>query len=158
MKALSAMPKQRVPLADGTGVATPEVPSNDLIPGQGHAAEAALKSAARIVEAEYYVPHLPHVPMEPPVAVARVEGDTAEVWLSTQNPQAVQDEVARALGIKPDNVRSHVTFIGGRFGRKSKAAFASEAALLAREMSVPVRMQFHPRGRPPARLCEHGQR
>ena len=35
--------------------------------------ESALKSAARVVEAEYHVPHLPHVPMEPPVAVARVE-------------------------------------------------------------------------------------
>src|SRR3954447_3837084 len=30
--------------------------------------EAALKASARIVEAEYHVPHLPHMPMEPVVA------------------------------------------------------------------------------------------
>lgn len=104
--------------------------------------EAALKSAARVVDAEYYVPHLPHVPMEPPVAVARVDGDTCEVWAPTQNPQAAQKEVARTLGTTPEKVRVHVTFLGGGFGRKSKADFCSEAALLSREMGVPVRVQF----------------
>jgi isoquinoline 1-oxidoreductase subunit beta len=104
--------------------------------------EAALKSAARVIEAEYYVPHLPHLPMEPPVAVARVDGDTCEVWAPTQNPQAAQTEVARALGIPEDKVRVHVTFLGGGFGRKSKADFCSEAALLARKVGAPVRVQF----------------
>ena len=93
--------------------------------------EAALKSAARVVEAEYHVPHLPHVPMEPPVAVAHVSGNRCEVWAPTQNPQAAQTEVARVLGMPPDNVRVHVTFLGGGFGRKSKADFCSEAALLS---------------------------
>ena len=60
--------------------------------------ESALKSAARVVEAEYHVPHLPHMPMEPVVAVARVDGNRCEVWAPTQNPQAAQTEVARALG------------------------------------------------------------
>ena len=104
--------------------------------------EAALKSAARVVEAEYYVPHLPHLPMEPPVAVARVEGDSCEIWAPTQNPQAAQTEVARALGTTEDKVKVHVTFLGGGFGRKSKADFCSEAALLARKVGVPVRVQF----------------
>ncbi|HEU4405365.1 MAG TPA: molybdopterin cofactor-binding domain-containing protein [Polyangiaceae bacterium] len=105
-------------------------------------AEAALKGAARVVEAEYHVPHLPHLPMEPPVAVARVDGGTCEIWAPTQNPQAAQDEVARALETTPDKVRVHVTFLGGGFGRKSKADFCSEAALLAREVGAPVRLQF----------------
>jgi isoquinoline 1-oxidoreductase beta subunit len=105
-------------------------------------AEAALKSAARVVEAEYYVPHLPHLPMEPPVAVARFEGDTCEVWAPTQNPQAARTEVARALGTTEDKVQVHVTFLGGGFGRKSKADFCSEAALLSRKVGAPVRVQF----------------
>ena len=104
--------------------------------------EAALKSAARVVEAEYHVPHLPHVPMEPPVAVAHVSGNRCEVWAPTQNPQAAQTEVARVLGMPPDNVRVHVTFLGGGFGRKSKADFCSEAALLSRRVGAPVRVQF----------------
>jgi isoquinoline 1-oxidoreductase beta subunit len=104
--------------------------------------ESALKSAARLVEAEYHVPHLPHMPMEPVVAVARVEGNNCEVWAPTQNPQAAQTEVARVLGTTPDKVRVHVTFIGGGFGRKSKADFCSEAALLSRRLGAPVRVQF----------------
>ncbi|MDB5215475.1 MAG: Isoquinoline 1-oxidoreductase beta subunit, partial [Myxococcaceae bacterium] len=104
--------------------------------------EAALKGAAKVVEAEYHVPHLPHVPMEPPVAVARVLGDTCEIWAPTQNPQAAQTEVARALGTTVEKVRVHVTFLGGAFGRKSKADFCSEAAVLSKKLGVPVRVQF----------------
>jgi isoquinoline 1-oxidoreductase beta subunit len=104
--------------------------------------ESALKSAARVIEAEYHVPHLPHVPMEPPVALARVHEGGCEVWASTQNPQAAQSEVARVLGIAEHDVHVHVTFLGGGFGRKSKADFCSEAAWLSRAAGAPVRVQW----------------
>jgi isoquinoline 1-oxidoreductase beta subunit len=106
--------------------------------------EKALSDAASKVEAEYYVPHLPHVAMEPPVAIARYDREqkTCEVWAPTQNPQAAQTEVARALGVAEKNVTVHVTFLGGGFGRKSKADFCSEAALLAKEVGAPVRVQW----------------
>ena len=104
--------------------------------------EAALKGAAKVVEAEYHVPHLPHAPMEPLACVAKVDGDRCEIWAPTQNPQAVQKEVARALGTTEDKITCHVTFLGGGFGRKSKADFCSEAALLARELGAPVRVQW----------------
>jgi isoquinoline 1-oxidoreductase beta subunit len=108
-------------------------------------ADEALAKAARRVEAEYYVPHLPHVAMEPLSAIARYSkenGGRCEVWAPTQNPQAAMTEVGRALGIPEDHVTVHVTFLGGGFGRKSKADFCSEAALLAKEMGVPVRVQW----------------
>ncbi len=104
--------------------------------------EGALTKAARVIEAEYHVPHLAHVPMEPPVAVARFEGGTCEVWAPTQNPQAARTEAARALGLPEEKVQVHVTFLGGGFGRKSKADFVSEAVLLAKEAGVPVRVQW----------------
>lgn len=104
--------------------------------------ESALKSAAKVVEAEYHVPHLPHMPMEPVVAVAHVSGNRCEVWAPTQNPQAAQKEVARVLGTTPDKVKVHVTFLGGGFGRKSKADFCSEAAWLSQRLGAPVRVQF----------------
>lgn len=104
--------------------------------------DAALAAASRKVEAEYYVPHLAHVPMEPPVAVARVDADSCEIWTSTQNPQAAQKEAARALGMPIAKVTVHVTLLGGGFGRKSKADFVSEAVLLAREVKAPVRVQW----------------
>ncbi|WP_224250110.1 xanthine dehydrogenase family protein molybdopterin-binding subunit [Hyalangium gracile] len=104
--------------------------------------DSALAKAARVIEADYHIPHLPHVPMEPPVAVARFENGACEVWAPTQNPQAARTEAARVLGLGEDKVQVHVTFLGGGFGRKSKADFVSEAAWLAREVGVPVRVQW----------------
>jgi isoquinoline 1-oxidoreductase beta subunit len=105
-------------------------------------APSALAGAARTVEAEYYLPHLPHAPMEPPVALARVADGRCEVWASTQNPQAARKEAARALGMPEKDVTVHVTFLGGGFGRKSKADFVSEAVFLSREVNAPVRVQW----------------
>ncbi len=104
--------------------------------------DAALAKASKVVEAEYVVPHLPHSPMEPPAALARVANGMAEVWAPTQHPQAARTEVARVLGINEDKVTINVTLLGGAFGRKSKADFPSEAAYLAREAGAPVRVQW----------------
>ncbi|HWU86126.1 MAG TPA: molybdopterin cofactor-binding domain-containing protein, partial [Kofleriaceae bacterium] len=105
-------------------------------------AAAALAGAAKVVEAEYVVPHLVHAPMEPPAAVARVDGGRCEIWASTQDPQTAQEEVAAALALDKANVTVHVTFLGGGFGRKSKPDYIVEAALLAREANAPVRVQW----------------
>jgi isoquinoline 1-oxidoreductase beta subunit len=107
--------------------------------------DGALKESARTIEAEYYVPHLPHVAMEPPAALAhfrKEKGGVCEVWAPTQNPQAARTEVARVLGLDEKQVAVHVTLLGGGFGRKSKADFVSEAAFLSRAAGVPVRVQF----------------
>lgn len=104
--------------------------------------EAALEGASKRIEAEYHLPHLPHAPMEPPVAVARFVGDHCEVWAPTQNPQAARTEAARILGCSEEKVTVHVTFLGGAFGRKSKADFVSEAVFLAQQIGVPVRVQW----------------
>ena len=105
-------------------------------------AESGLAGAARVISAEYHVPHLSQSPMEPPAAVARLAGKRCEVWAPTQDPQGAQEEVAKTLGLEKDDVTVHVTFLGGGFGRKSKPDFVVEAALLAREMAAPVRVQW----------------
>jgi isoquinoline 1-oxidoreductase beta subunit len=80
--------------------------------------------------------------MEPPCAVAKVESGACEVWAPTQNPQAARTEVAKALGLDESKVTVHVTLLGGGFGRKSKPDFVVEAALVARAVSAPVRVQW----------------
>ena len=102
--------------------------------------DAAFASAAKTVEAEYYVPMLSHAPMEPPVAVAEFKDGKCTCWCPTQNPQAVQDTVAAALGIKKEDVICHVTLLGGGFGRKSKPDYVAEAALLSKKLSKPVKV------------------
>ncbi len=48
--------------------------------------DAALKNADKVIVGEYYLPHLAHVSMEPPVAVADVRDDKAEIWAPVQSP------------------------------------------------------------------------
>ena len=61
-------------------------------------------------------------------------------WAATQNPQAVQEAVAEALGIKQEDVTCHVTLLGGGFGRKSKPDYVVEAALLSKQVGKPVKI------------------
>ena len=95
---------------------------------------SAIAKAPRKIEAEYYLPHIAHASMEPPAALARIDNGRCEVWAPTQAPQVTREDVAKHLGLAPENVTVHVTLLGGAFGRKSKPDFAIEAALLSREM------------------------
>ncbi len=97
-------------------------------------------SGGRIIEAEYYTPHLAHVSMEPPVAVAEYRDGKVVAWAPTQNPQAVQETIAGALGIKKEDVTCHVTLLGGGFGRKSKPDQVAEAAVLSKQLGKPVKV------------------
>ncbi len=104
---------------------------------------AVLAASKKTVSAEYYLPHLAHATMEPPVATARIVNGRCEVWTSVQAPQATVDIVAKHLGIEPKQVTVHVTLLGGGFGRKSKPDFAAEAALLSKAMDgKPVKVQW----------------
>jgi isoquinoline 1-oxidoreductase subunit beta len=104
-------------------------------------ADAALKSAARVITAEYYAPHLAHATMEPPAALARQLNGKWEVWAPVQSPGQARDDIAKALGIKPEEMTVNCTLLGGGFGRKSKCDFAIEAALLSREIGgAPVKV------------------
>jgi isoquinoline 1-oxidoreductase beta subunit len=104
--------------------------------------ESALKSADKVIVGEYYAPHLAHVSMEPPVAVADVKDSKAEIWAPVQSPGGTREDVAKTLGIPEDNVTVNVTLLGGGFGRKSKCDFVLEAALLSKELGAPVKVQW----------------
>ena len=105
--------------------------------------DTALAGAAKKMQAEYYIPHLAHAPMEPPAATARIQGGKAEVWGSFQSPQATKDLVAKRLGMQPDDVTVHVTLLGGGFGRKSKPDFGIEAAVVSKAMEgKPVKLTW----------------
>jgi isoquinoline 1-oxidoreductase subunit beta len=104
--------------------------------------DAEFAKGGKTHEAEYYAPHLSHAPMEPPAAVAEFKDGKVVVYAATQNPQAVQDTVAAALGIDKKNVECHVTLLGGGFGRKSKPDYVAEAALLSREVGKPVKVAW----------------
>jgi isoquinoline 1-oxidoreductase subunit beta len=102
--------------------------------------DTAFAKGGKIIEAEYYLPHLAHAAMEPLVAVADFRNGNVTAWAPTQNPQAVQETVAKAVGIPKENVICHVTLLGGGFGRKSKPDYVAEAAILSKKVGRPVKV------------------
>jgi isoquinoline 1-oxidoreductase beta subunit len=102
--------------------------------------DAEFAKGGKIFEADYYTPLLAHVSMEPPVAVAEYRDGKVVVWTCTQNPQAVQETVAKVVGINKEDVTCHVTLLGGGFGRKSKPDYAAEAAVLSKKLGKPVKV------------------
>jgi isoquinoline 1-oxidoreductase beta subunit len=102
--------------------------------------DAEFAKGGKTIEASYYVPHLAHAAMEPLAALAQYKDGKFEIWTATQNPQAVQDTVAAACGVKATDVTCHVTLLGGGFGRKSKPDYVAEAAILAKQLNKPVKV------------------
>jgi len=102
--------------------------------------DAVFAQGGKVIEAEYYTPHLAHASMEPPVALADYRDGKVEVWASTQNPQAVQETLAQKLGISKEAVTCHVPLLGGGFGRKSKPDYCAEAAILSKKVGHPVKV------------------
>jgi isoquinoline 1-oxidoreductase beta subunit len=102
--------------------------------------DAEFAKGGKIIEAEYYTPHLAHASMEPPVAVAEYRDGKVVAWAPTQNPQGVQETIASVLGIKKEDVTCHVTLLGGGFGRKSKPDQVAEAAVLSKQLGKPVKV------------------
>jgi len=103
-------------------------------------AEAALKSAAKVITGEYYLPHISHAPMEPVNATAKFANGKLEVWAPVQSPGGTRDELAKKLGLQPADVTVNCTLLGGGFGRKSQCDYVIEAALLSKEMNAPVKV------------------
>jgi len=104
--------------------------------------EAALKSAAKVVEGAYAYPFLNHAQIEPMSATARVDGNRCEIWAGTQTPGGGRSLVAQTLGIPPENVTVHMVRIGGSFGRRLYNDHLAEAAHIAKVAGVPVQVRW----------------
>ncbi|SEK51540.1 isoquinoline 1-oxidoreductase, beta subunit [Colwellia chukchiensis] len=102
----------------------------------------ALAEAKQVITSAYYVPELIHVPMEPPAAAAHFHDGVFDIWACTQTPQSAQATVAQITGVAPEQVNINVTLLGGGFGRKSKPDFIVEAALLSKQLQVPIRVMW----------------
>lgn len=104
--------------------------------------EEAFARAATTVKATYVYPFLAHMSMEPQNCTASISGDTVEIWAPTQTPQVGLTSVSQLLGVPPQNITLHQTRVGGGFGRRLANDYMCEAAAIAQESSVPVKLQW----------------
>ena len=104
--------------------------------------DAAFKDAARVIAAEYEWPFQSHASMGPACAVVEIKGDAATVWTGSQKPHFTRDGVANILGLPKDKVRAIWILGPGSYGRNDAGDAAMDAALLAKAVGRPVRLQY----------------
>jgi len=109
---------------------------------EGDAARA-LAGAARTVEAAYSYPFIAHATLEPMNCTAHVQGDKAEIWAPTQNPEPGRRLVAQTLGLDERDITVHMTRIGGGFGRRLRNDYMVEAAWISKVAGAPVKLLWN---------------
>jgi len=124
---------------DGTKAAAKSVAPIKVRPDMGNA-DQALSSAAKVLKAEYFTPHMGHQPLEPMNMTAIVSGDKCELIGPTQFQQGAQGFAAAAIGLKPENVTVRTTYLGGGFGRRITQDYAIQAAELSKASGRPVKV------------------
>jgi len=104
--------------------------------------ESVLSKATRQLKAEYEVPYLAHACMEPLNCLVDLRPDSCEIWTGTQFQTVDRNTAASVVGLKPEQVKIHTTFLGGGFGRRANphSDFVTEAAQVAKAVKKPVKV------------------
>jgi isoquinoline 1-oxidoreductase beta subunit len=105
--------------------------------------ETAFAAATHVVESSYAFPFLAHATLEPQNCTAVVQDGKVEIWAPTQVPQPSRTVAANTLGVAESQVTVHMTRCGGGFGRRLKADFVAEAAWIARQAGVPIKLLWN---------------
>lgn len=104
----------------------------------------AFSGAAKTIRAEYEFPYLAHAAMEPLNCVMRLDAEGCEVWNGEQFNTGDQHALAQFFGLKPEQVRIHMLYAGGSFGRRAckDSDYVLEAAHIVKAIKgrAPVKL------------------
>jgi isoquinoline 1-oxidoreductase subunit beta len=106
-------------------------------------ARTALAGAARIFRGEYRTRYTYHAQMEPmnATAVVAADGKSAQIWIGTQAPTILRNDVARLLQTDRSNITLHQHLLGGGYGRRGGPQdVALDAVRLAKAVGKPVKV------------------
>jgi nicotinate dehydrogenase subunit B len=104
--------------------------------------DQAFKTAARVIEADYEWPFQSHASMGPACSLVEIKDGNVTCWSGTQKSHFVQQGLAAMLQVPIDKV--HVIFKAGpgSYGRNDADDCAMDAAVLAKAIGRPVRLQY----------------
>jgi CO/xanthine dehydrogenase Mo-binding subunit len=104
--------------------------------------DEAFKAAAKVIEAEYEWPFQSHASMGPACALVEIKDGKVTCWSGTQKSHFQQEGLAATLGVPPENVRVIWKAGPGSYGRNDADDAAMDAAVLAKAVGKPVRLQY----------------
>ena len=104
--------------------------------------DEAFKNAAKVIEAEYEWPFQSHASMGPACALIQIKDGRVTCWSGTQKSHFVQEGLALTLDLPVDKVRVIYTSGPGSYGRNDADDCAMDAAVLAKAVGKPVRLQY----------------
>ncbi|WP_137892889.1 molybdopterin cofactor-binding domain-containing protein [Ramlibacter sp. 2FC] len=109
--------------------------------------EGALAGAAQSMPRSYTWPYQMHASIGPSCALALWHGEPAgshalTVYAGTQNPHVLRADLARLLRLADTSVEVVRMEAAGCYGRNCADDVAADAALLARAVGAPVRVQL----------------
>ena len=106
----------------------------------------ALAGASQVLERTYVWPYQMHASIGPSCAVADWHGEAAtpalRVYAGTQNPHVLRADLSRLLGVADTAIDVVRMEAAGCYGRNCADDVAADAALLARAVGAPVRVQL----------------
>ena len=102
--------------------------------------DSLLKSSPKVVEATYEYPFIAHATMEPQGAAAHWKDGKLEMWTSSTLPIDGRGLIAKTLGIKEDDITTHMVRGGGSFGRRLQNDYAVEAAWISKQTGAPIKL------------------
>jgi CO/xanthine dehydrogenase Mo-binding subunit len=104
--------------------------------------DEAFKTAAKVIEAEYEWPFQSHASMGPACALVEIKDGQVTCWSGTQKSHFVQQGLASTLGVPLETVRVIWKTGPGSYGRNDADDCAMDAAVLAKAVGKPVRLQY----------------
>ncbi len=121
----AALTKQYLALARTAGTPAPKP--------EFQADVGAWSKAPKKITADFVFPYLNHAQMEPLACTVDLKADRCDLYYAAQMPGIDAMNVAKTVGLKPEQVQIHVQMAGGGFGRRATPAteWPREAAAVA---------------------------
>jgi CO/xanthine dehydrogenase Mo-binding subunit len=126
-----------------------DTPGTTAVVANKGSVDQAMAVAKKTLKATFRTPFQMHGSIGPSCAVADVGKEQAIFWSGTQMPHEARRDMAKLLGMKPEQIELRWFEAAGAYGRNGLEHAIADAALMSQSVGKPVRVQW-------MRWDEHG--
>jgi nicotinate dehydrogenase subunit B len=119
-----------------------KVTKDEVTSNVGNTSEALGKDGANLVKATYDFAIHTHGSIGPSCAIAEFKDGKLTSWSASQATHSLRKQLATMFAMSPENVRCIYIEGSGCYGRNGHEDAAADAALLAKALGRPVRVQW----------------